>query len=195
MGKSLSRRDFLKITAISTSAFFLSACGIDIRESRETEEGKIYSLLLSEHPENPLGLPILIRNKTSSGGSISKEFAFRDAPTLQKDTLQNYLDINREAKSLNVALLLDVPYEYVDGKSVWMSYEDGKWIWLSNDKSYPNSITLSTFSSIGFNKRLNQALVDMEYYCGGECAGNNTYFLIRDGDVWNLQYVFQGWVS
>jgi hypothetical protein len=62
-------------------------------------------------------------------------------------------------------------------------------------QKYPNAISITTLSKIGFNKKLDQALIYMAYRCGDECGSANIYFLVRKGDIWKVEDSANVWMS
>jgi hypothetical protein len=51
------------------------------------------------------------------------------------------------------------------------------------------------FSKIGFNDEMNQALVYMAHICGNECGVGNIYFLVQNGDTWEIEGTLWVWSS
>jgi hypothetical protein len=51
---------------------------------------------------------------------------------------------------------------------------------------YPRAWGVTSVSPVGFNRTRNQALVFVKHFCGGSCYHNETFFLRKTGDAWNV---------
>src|SRR5688572_24509571 len=183
---------FQKIITQVVILSLISACGMkNIERSRSVEEAAVYSALINEQLEVPfsylMGDPVLIVNSTISD-KVDDDYLYESAPDLDKDTVEDFKAVNRESQTLDLSLSLNKPYEYI----TLPSDENG---WLEFEQKYPNAISITSLSKIGFNKKLDQALVYMSNYCGNECGVGDIYFLIRKGDTWKIENVIGIWVS
>jgi len=175
---------YRKIIVLVVVLSLISACGKnDIHRSRATEEAAVYSALINEQLEVPfsylIGDPILIVNSTDYE-SVDDDYLYDNAPSLGKDTLEDFKEVNKEPQPLNVPLSLNKPYEYIALPS-----DDNGWIELS--EKHPQAISITSVSKIGFNKEFDQALVYMAYYCGNECGLDSIYFMVRKGEIWRVE--------
>ena len=181
-----------KTIALVLIVLLISACRNDIQRSRSIEEPGVYSALINEQLEVPFGYlmgdaPIIIVS-SSYYEAVEDDYLYEGAPSLDKDTLEDFKIVNQVSEILDTALSVNKPYEYV----VLPSDENG---WVEFEQKYPNVITITTLSKIGFDKELNQALVYMAYYCGSECGTANIYFLVRKGDTWKVESTIKVWDS
>lgn len=181
-----------KIITLSVILSFISACGMKNAERLvAVEEAAIYSALINEQLEVPfsylIGDPILIVNSTVYE-TVNDDYLYDNAPTLDRDTVEDFKEVNKQSQILDLSLSLNKPYEYI----TLPSDENG---WLEFEQKYPNAISITSFSRIGFNKKLDQALVFMSYSCGNECGAGDIYFLVRKGDTWEVENVIEVWVS
>jgi hypothetical protein len=175
-------------------AILISSCSGNPQTviSREAEESKIYSVLLNEDPKGYIGnSPVIsIFNETEiSFSSLSHEEKdiLEVLPTLNKETLANYQEVNLHKKTIQLTLSLNKPYEIINMDEA-----------ILLEKENPNFLNTGSFvwfSGIGFNNRFDQALVYMENICGTECATGNFYLLIRDKDMWEIEGSFEGWIE
>jgi len=172
--------------------FLISACGNDgVQRSRNIEEPAVYSALINDQLEVPfsylMGDPIIIVN-SSYYETVEDDYLFDELKSLDKDTLEDFKAVNQVSQVLDLPLTVNKPYEYI----VLPNDEAG---WMEFAQKYPNAISITTLSKIGFNKKLDQALVYMAYRCGNECGSANIYFLVRKGDIWKVEGSVNVWMS
>ena len=170
----------------------VSACGgNDAHRSRATEEAAVYSAVINEQLEVSfsylMGDPIIILNHTDYE-SIADDYLYDSASSLDKDTLENFKEANKESEPLDIPLSLNKPYEYV-------SLPDDNKGWTEFYEKYPKAISITSLSKVGFNDDLDQALVYVAYYCGNECGLDSVYFLVRRGDLWKVESTIQRSIS
>lgn len=180
------------IIALVVAVSLVSACSTKASErSRATEEAAVYSALINEQLEVPfsylMGDPVLIVNRTSYE-TIEDDYLYGGAPSLDKEAVEDFHTANEERYPFDLTLSVNKPYEYITLPS------DANELMELNQK-YPNAISITALSKIGFNKKFDQALVYMAYYCGTECGNANIYLLVRKGDVWKVESAVQVWVS
>src|SRR5687767_9856326 len=108
---------YRKIIVLVVVLSLISACGKnEIHRSRTTEEAAVYSTLINEQLKVPfsylMGDPILIVNSTDYE-SVDDDYLYDNAPSLDKDTLEDFKDVNKESQPLDVPLSLNKSYEYI----------------------------------------------------------------------------------
>jgi hypothetical protein len=186
---------FQKILIVAmVGAFLISACGNNAAlRSRATEEAAVYSTLLNDELAEPfgylLGDPIIIVDRTYKNTfyeTIDDKYLLENASALDKETVEDFHTVNIDSQIIDLPLSVGKPYEYI------RVVTESDWEQLKN---YPNAISITNFSKIGFNQKLDQALVYMAFYCGTECGKANIYFLVRKGDIWEIKNVINVWVS
>jgi len=171
---------------------FISACGKgEIQRTRSVEELAVYSALINDQLEVEfsylMGDPIIIVNRSYYEG-VRDDYLFDELKSVDKDTLADFKTVNRVSQILDMPLSVNKPYEYI----VLPTDENG---WAEFEQKYPHAISITTLSKIGFNEKLDQALVYMAYYCGNECGSANIYFLVREGDTWTVEGLVNVWMS
>ena len=182
------------VTLVIVVAFFISACGKnDVQRSKAVEEAAVYSALLNDELDEPfgylLGDPIIIVDRTYKNtfyDTVGDDQLYENAPSLDKDTLEDFHVVNADSQIIDFPLSVNKEYVYlrVTTESDWEQL-----------KNYPKAISITNFSKIGFNKELDQALVYMAFYCGQECGTANIYFLVRKGDIWEIKNFINVWMS
>ncbi|MBN8656417.1 MAG: hypothetical protein J0M11_11815 [Anaerolineae bacterium] len=181
------------ITLLFFVLLLSSGCGNnnEIPKTRNVEESKVYSALINKQLEDPLGYlslgePIVFINY-SYFEDFEDDYLFSTIKSIDDETVEDFRKINQTSEMLSTSLTINKQYEYVP----LPSDETG---WLQFQENYPNVITIATLSKIGFNNKLDQALVYMAYYCGDECGLAKIYFLVRKGDLWDVKGSLDLWV-
>lgn len=180
------------ITITFLIALFISACGkSEVQRSRGVEELAVYSALINDQLSVDfsylMGDPILIVT-SSEYETIEDNYLLGELKSVDKDTLEDFKTTNQVSQGLDMPLSVNKPYEYI----TWPTDENS---WAEFEQKYPNAITITTLSKIGFNKKFDQALVYMAYFCGNECGSANIYFLVREGDTWTVKGSVNVWMS
>jgi len=181
-----------KIIVTILIVLFISACGQgDIQIVRSVEEPAIYSALINDQLgvdfSYLMGDPIIIIN-SSKYETIEDGYLLSELKSVDKATLEDFKTANQISQPLGMQLSVNKAYEYI----AWPTDENG---WTEFEQKYPDAISITTLSKVGFNKRLDQALVYMAYYCGNECGSANIYFLVREGDIWKVEGSVNVWMS
>jgi hypothetical protein len=181
-----------KIIVTILIVLFISACGQgDIQRVRSVEEPAVYSALINDQLgvdfSYLMGDPIIIIN-SSEYETIEDGYLLSELKSVDKATLEDFKTANQISQPLGMQLSVNKAYEYI----AWPTDENG---WTEFEQKYPDAISITTLSKVGFNKRLDQALVYMAYYCGNECGSANIYFLVREGDIWKVEGSVNVWMS
>ena len=181
---------FLSLTLISCEP---AAKDVDAtltpQKSRESEELAIYELLLQDECKNSYqGTPVFIIDKTISATGFDLENIPWVGPSLDKETLGEYEEINQSQLSF-IPDLSDYQFcELITSEELASL--------VQQDPNWFNNHMVIQFSRVGFNDSIDQALAYREYNCGGECAGGDLYFLIRQtNNQWFIINTVGGWRS
>jgi len=191
------------ISLLLVSTIFIAGCTGSkaaptsaIAEEYAVYKAVIESLYLTEGVEL-----IVIENRTAIGVSSSESLdstvkyiqeAFGDA--IELETLDDYIAKNRRSHRLEGGFSLDVPYVLLSEAELAEIFEQGGG-WNQFYKLYPNSQGIMTLSRVGFNARMDQALV----YIGNQAdylAGRGYYVLLKKkGGIWTIDRMIVAWIS
>lgn len=100
-------------------------------------------------------------------------------PSLDRDTVEHFRAVNQETQILASPLSITRPYEYIDEPS------PNDWATIGHTQEHILLITM--LSRVGFNLDMGQALVYMAHRCGTECGVGVIYFLVREGNTWQVE--------
>lgn len=145
---------------------------------------------------------IVIKDHTapdvSPGGSLDSETEYVQenlGPAVELETLNDYKAKNRQTHKLDRRLSLDVQYALLSEVERREIFETGGG-WSEFHAIYPNSPgVVVTFSRVGFNTEMSQALVYVEDQ-GDHGAGQGLYvFLTKEEGSWVIQSMIVAWVA
>jgi hypothetical protein len=161
-------------------------------EEREAEEYAVYSALLNVFHPNEDGKLILIQSSTESVHLPDTEadetrFIKEDLPVgISQETLDNFKSVNGQTLEVAYRLALKGRYLLIGKEERMRSFETQKSMQAFFQK-YPQSGTIILLSRVGFNKTMDEALVNSWGYCGGLCGSGGYYLLKKENGVWKLK--------
>ncbi len=154
------------------------------------EQYAVYSVLINKYGSDEV---LMINNRTSvdkfnglmpelSGLSPEQTFESYDLviPPEFQPALKDYEAKNREPEQLTSSFNIAAGYKLVNEKKVQIS---------------PKKITYFTFSRVGFDPKMEHAIVYVEYVCGSLCADGSYRLLTKEGGVWKETKKLSFWAS
>jgi hypothetical protein len=160
---------------------------------RGTEEYVVYSGLINSFQSLPGADLLLVASQTVSTlpqdrELDEKEFIEYHLPdATAKETLDDYK--LSDSHPLNITNRFNVNRKYIlISNQEARSYFENSNMFPSLREKYPNSSgRITMLSRVGFNKRMNEALVYAWAYCGGDCGGGGYYLLRKEDGVWKVK--------
>jgi hypothetical protein len=168
---------------------------------REIEEYAVYSTLLIQLYKGGHSDRVLIRDHTSVG---SFEYKSRPAvldeirqqiPRMRDETLFSFLDANEYSHPFDNRLRLPGASRFVDAQQIEGYFSEGGGGWQAFNRDYPHWGGFITFSKVGFNRDMDQALIYFSSVCGDTCGAGEFVFLVKEGAVWRIKGTAVSWVS
>jgi len=135
--------------------------------------------------------PPLFDASADTPRELSTNAFYRTAPS--PDVVESYRKMRCVGGHLSRTFHTDVPHSFVDGalfEHVLPSAEDTNFARL-----FPGASGVLGFSHVGFNKRLDEAIVSMSYHCGSLCGGGRRYYLKRVDGRWKTVSKRTTWES
>ena len=130
---------------------------------------------------------------------IYRLFARSYDDTFRADTIQNFLERSCTTGRLSQTFHTDLPRMFVTEDSIpfhfsgWSSVEnDGS---KSFDEVFPGASGIVSFSHVGFDSTLHEAIVTTSFVCGGLCGTSSRYVLRRRSGRWEVVNKWIVWVS
>ena len=167
----------------------------------QSEELAVYSAVIEQAYHESNGKLVVIGDRTNDCPPYEKEANWEQnelnrLPEVGVDTFGDYLLKNRRCASLSESSDLRIKYVVIPDEEVMdviRSEDTGGW--EAFYRKYPNSIGFLTFSRIGFNAEVNQALVYTGRYYGiRKGAGIHVLLSKRDGS-WVVTRKSRAWRS
>ena len=163
----------------------------------ETEEQAVYAALLARYPAS--GYVIMDTTATDITGientSQTLDFVLQNLPTVAPETVDSFRVRNETASLLRNDMQLSVPYvlmSLADRQALFSINQDG---WTLFYNRYPDAPGIITFSRVGFNEAIDQALC----YVGFQSqllSGAGYYFLLKKvNGNWVVDQQVMTWVS
>jgi hypothetical protein len=186
----------LETTATPTLEVMTTSTASAIIEEYAVYEAVIESVYSIEGVES-----IVIKDHTatdlSPDGSLDNTMDYIQetlGTTIELETLNDYRVKNAQTQELNSIFSLNVQCVLLSEAQINEIFETGDG-WSQFHATYPNSAGIVTFSRVGFNAEMNQALVYVEDQ-GEYGAGQGLYlFLIKKESGWSIQSTIVAWVS
>ncbi len=160
---------------------------------RKTEEYAVYSGLINSF-QSEFGVDLLlVANQTTPTVSRDREFDEKEfikyqlPDTTAKETLNDYKLI--DSQPLNIANRFAINRRYILlSNQEARSYFENTDTRLRLQEKYPTSSgRIMMLSRVGFNSRMNEALVYAWAYCGGDCGGGGYYLLRKEDGAWKVK--------
>jgi hypothetical protein len=202
---TVCRRSPVATAAESSPAEYdvLSAFIDDKFASRKGEEpleplgngiSKIVVLNMSESDESGQN-----RRLDGNGQTIpwtqTMQTMLKEAPTLQRTTLDAFRNVNAQQAFLRRSLHPSIDYELVSSAQLEPIFCNHCGFWPAYYKQFPGSPGILTFSRVGFSVDGTQALFYLSNHCGDLC-GTGMYVVMekRDGR-WTIGKEIEMWIS
>ncbi len=112
------------------------------------------------------------------------------------EAMQDYVQKLCIPGHLSKTFHVDLPRTFISGESVhfegWPIMKNGS---SSFEKQFPGAGGIISFSRVGFNSALDEAVVSRSFFCGGLCGSGWRYFLKKRRGRWQITDESQVWIS
>ena len=118
-----------------------------------------------------------------------------DDGSLRADAIQDFLQKSCTVGRLSQSFHTDLPKTFIAAGSVHFSdliENDGS---KSFEQLFPRAGGIISFSHVGFDSRLHEAIVSVSYVCGGLCGSGHRYVLKKMRGQWEVVSRLELWVS
>lgn len=116
--------------------------------------------------------------------------------SLRADTIQDFLEKSCTVGPLSQTFHTGLPRTFVAAESVhfrdWPIEENGK---LPFEQLFPGASGIISFSHVGFDSALHEAIVATSFVCGGLCGTGSRYVLRKKRGRWEVVNKWVSWVS
>jgi hypothetical protein len=154
----------------------------------EREEYAIYSAIIPETYHNEEGGILVIENPSwrYPNQILKKDFYFfYPAPVVSQDTLDDFLQRNKTNRWFERKFQLEFAYVLVDRTEIdRLVGRNPVSEWKEFSKHYPASHGFASYSRVGFNQKMDQALVFRFWRCPYLCGESEFLLLERKEGTW-----------
>jgi hypothetical protein len=134
---------------------------------------------------------------TPSDDKETENYFIEKLPELSPETLDDFRHQSRQCRTLSGKFELPVKYVLITGKDLQPLNAEGEIVgfWQRFYARYPDSSGLLSFSNVGFNREMTQALVSTTRGCGGLCGAGYYVLLRKERGQWIVRYEVTAWIS
>jgi len=116
--------------------------------------------------------------------------------SLRADTIQDFLEKSCTVGRLSQTFRTDLPRTFIVEESVhfsdWPIEKNGA---KSFQQLFPGANGIISFSRVGFDSTLHEAIVSTSFVCGGLCGSGSRYVLRKKWGHWEVVNKWMVWVS
>jgi hypothetical protein len=136
-----------------------------------------------------------VTDSTASEAENNEQSFKKMFPVLKEGVAADYKTKNSTPLHLKDSFELKLKHVLVEKQAIDKMFEEGGGWWEEFYKKYPDSGGFISFSRVGFNSDVDQALVYIAHGCGGLC-GTGHYVLLEKGvDGWKVVKRSMVWIS
>lgn len=162
------------------------------------EEEKIYDALIKAFYSSSSLLVIMDQTQTSVLG-LADEITYQHVETslkhLSAETMQDFRTNNAASQPLQASMVISIKYilfSQADRQELFQINQSG---WDVFYNRYPDAPGIMTFSKVGFNKSMDQALVYLGIQSNWLAGSGNFYLLQKVNGEWVIDEQVMSWIS
>jgi hypothetical protein len=139
-------------------------------------------------------------NEMSEESSLafeSEEYAIKALPELKGETIDDFHVNIRKCHHLARKFDIPVKYELITDKDTdrFFGRDNLRSGWQGFYAKYKGSPGITTFSNVGFDDAMTQALLTTGNTCGGLCGAGHFVMLQKENGVWVVKKKIVTWIS
>ena len=159
----------------------------------DKEEQAVYSFFVAEN-NKALILQDTSTNISNDDPQQTVDFIKSGLKGISSETLDNYLERNKQPSQLSPDMDLGVDYVLLSREDLMKISSQPDWGQLLNSK-FPGTHGYIIFSRVGFNNTLDQAIIYVGNV-GGPMMGAGYYYLMeKQNGQWILKEQVMAWIS
>jgi len=164
------------------------------QEEIEKEEQAVYSFFVGDGRA-----PVLILENTATDISQTDpqqtiDYIKDGLPSLSKETLDHFMERNKESGPLSPDMDLGVEYILLTPEELSEVTRQPNWHEVMAER-YNGSAGYTAFSRVGFNRSLDQAVVYVGQMAGPLMGAGFYYLLEKEFGQWKLKEEIMVWIS
>ena len=162
------------------------------------QEERVYAALVADLYASSTLLVIMDRTQTSVLGladTATYHHVGANLKTLTNETMQDFKSNNDASHSLRASMVLGVKYILFSQKDRQELFKINQSGWDVFYNRYPDAPGIITFSRVGFNKTMEQALVYLGIQSNWLAGFGNFYLLEKINGSWVIKEQVMSWIS
>ena len=170
----------------------LNCSRVEVPPDRDAEEYAVYSCLMDGFSCTSKANVMLVASQTTPillqdrKLDESELFKYQMPDATSRETFEDYRSIDGQPINLTNRFSLRRKYILISNQEAKSYFENSESANLL--EKYPESSgRITMLSRVGFNKKMNEALVYAWAYCGGDCGGGGYYLLRKEDGVWKIK--------
>ncbi len=116
--------------------------------------------------------------------------------SLRADTIRDFLEKSCTVGQLSQTFHTDLPRTFIAAESVhfsgWPIEKNGT---KPFEQLFPGASAIISFSHVGFDSTLHEAIISTSFVCGGLCGTGSRYVLRKKSGRWEVVNKWVVWVS
>lgn len=132
----------------------------------------------------------------SPADKVYRIFRGGDDGSLRSDTIQEFSEKSCTAGRLSTTFHTDFPRVFINPDSVFIDIVPTNKNGVTDFRqTFPGASGIISFSHVGFDATLREAIVSVSFVCGGLCGSGHRYVLKKKRGRWEVVSKLMVWVS
>jgi len=118
--------------------------------------------------------------------------------SIRPDTIQDFVKKSCIGGRLSETFHTDLPRAFISPASIAFDFIQSPRGSKSPEvfrQAYPGADGIISFSRVGFDSRLDEAMVSTSFVCGGLCGDGHVYVLRKQSGRWSIVTAWLEWIS
>jgi hypothetical protein len=172
--------------------------GPDRKPASEAERYAAYSAVLTAMFVRESNKLLVIEDHTGDdlyGKEVHWDYIKKELDQLSQATIDDFEAENAKSATLENKFNLTTEVKLVSKAEIDKFFGKGGGWWEAFYKTYPKSPGLISFSNVGFNGDVTQAVLYVGHTCGGLCGTGGYLLLTKVKGAWQIQKGVMTWIS
>jgi hypothetical protein len=166
---------------------------------QESERYAVYSAVLKDMFVRDSTRLLVIESKTgddfTDSGEKRWDYIEKGLAPISRPTIDDFKQKNAQPSDIENKFPLSTKVTLLSKADVDKFFGEGGGWWKAFYEKYPNSPGLITFSNVGFNNEMTQALLYVGTQCDGLCGEGNYVLLSKTDGNWKVERKVMTWIS
>jgi len=135
-------------------------------------------------------------DKKTCADSVRQRLRTAADGRIRPETIENFIERSQTAGPLSTTFNTDLPHTFIAPESVYFDLEpidkNGRKPFY---QIFPAASGIISFSHVGFDSTLHEAIVSTSFICGGLCGAGRRYILRKKWGRWEVVDAWIVWVA